>query len=737
MSRFSKDNLYYMLRHVARWAQNQQLESSQNGMVTVYKLKSIQQLKECMVSMKEKRIHKSVEDEHVYKYYDLFLNDLLYLKDLKKYFDDEIYKCLMKYHYEPLIGKNKTQPEAKTKIPHFKTKAGKSRYVSHGTDDDDSGHASQVESGDVNNTKKGETNRRKNGKVAMNANSATPDAETRYRNTVCELQDILQKWNGLLSEKPLDLNDFDPDSYHELMQFTNYSQFEPILRLVPDIFAKCYKCIDLAKVWLRESNIVLKGIPLPSSPTNIVDENKQDDDNEQHSSPREFMKEVRDIKSQLSGIDTSIENDERKLEQYKRDISQLTNRDDRYSKLSSEFVKMDSLLTLAAGDYQRSKTEQYAVASKLRGCPRGSYDYTELKGKLRKIDKEVSENHWKMKLLEFEKAMVEEDYVVESGVRPSFIRFLGDTKDKMQGLQEEVQAKKEEKLKLNKQLALIKTNTDRMKTIMRTYLGSAEIKARPMLDREVTLSSQASDGDVHDLSADLLEDGNEADIDSAGPYSPGRYEASETVQANLNSERGQGRRIENIERQSKESDRYESIDPMSPLSETHNLSPRRYQAVESISSEANSKDEVRGNTENTEPYSGILDRYEDIQAIDNEINSKIGSATNTNKHIPYSKRPVRHESNNLTPRGNTLILSQGDSSPDTISERRYESVKPLSAKINSNNTSNEKEKKPYSFRSDASDKTNNTHRDYKRGTKANIKKSGRQSVQLKRLSEKV
>ena len=108
-----------------------------------------------------------------------------------------------------------------------------------------------------------------------------------------------------------------------------------------------------------------------------------------------------------------------------------------------------------------------------------------------------------------------------------------------QDLQEEVQAKKEEKLKLNKQLALIKTNTDRMKIIMRTYLGSAEIKARPMLDREVRLSSQASDGDVHDLGADLLEDENEADIDSAGPYRPGRYETTETVQANLNSERGQ------------------------------------------------------------------------------------------------------------------------------------------------------------------------------------------------------
>ena len=45
--------------------------------------------------------------------------------------------------------------------------------------------------------------------------------------------------------------------------------------------------------------------------------------------------------------------------------------------------------------------------------------------------------------------------------------------------------------------------------------------------------------------------------------------------------------------------------------------------------------------------------------------------------------PSEYESNNITPRGNTLILKQGNSNPDSRSERRYETVKLLCAEINS------------------------------------------------------
>lgn len=647
MSRFLKEQLYHMLRHVTRWAQEEEAKNSNGVIITPFKLKSIHQLKEHVISMKEKRTHKAIEEDHIFKYYDLFLNDLLYLKDLKKYFDDEIYRSLMKYHYDPSIGKNKVRDGLKCNQSKSNTKR-KGRYVSHAADEDDSGNGSQIDSGD-NNKPPGRVSQRKKGKPAGQYKTVSADAEKQYRDTVCELQDILQKWNGLLSENVLDLNDFDPDSYHELMQFTNYSQFEPVLRLVPDIFAKCYKCIDLAKVWLRESNIVLKDIPLPEPSSNVTDENKLENKSyaEQQTATREFIKQVREIKSQLGEIDKSIEDDERKLQQYKREMSQLSGRDERFSKLTSEFNKMDSMLTLAAGDYQKSKTEQYAVASKLRGCAKDSYDYAELKDKLKKVDKEVSENHWKMKLLEFEKTTVEEDYMVESGVRPSFIRFIGDTKEKMHELQEGLHAKKEEKLKLDKQLALMKTNTDRMKKIMRTYLGSAETRVGRPMDRESTMSSHQSDADMDDLSEYFLEDGNEADVDSAGPYdnSPGRYEAVEETPVDV---------------QTNTANR--SVERVDSAGFYHN-SPGRYEAVigTQVSVKTNAKPsankQIEKETEMPNWHINRTGRYETVRPISVGVTGKDEiEVRNTQKDKP---RPTSF-------RSDTFKLTKGSNENNNL-----------------------------------------------------------------------
>jgi hypothetical protein len=48
---------------------------------------------------------------------------------------------------------------------------------------------------------------------------------------VLELRELVGQWGELLSDGNLDINIFDPDSHHELLQFENYHSFEPILRL--------------------------------------------------------------------------------------------------------------------------------------------------------------------------------------------------------------------------------------------------------------------------------------------------------------------------------------------------------------------------------------------------------------------------------------------------------------------------------------------------------------------------
>lgn len=449
------------------------------------------------------------EDEKIFKNYELFLNDLLYLKDLKKYFDDEIYTALMQYHYF-----SEVEPPSHSTPTSGRTNGIHVNIINLGTDDEDSGHGSLMETDDSRVFHKVNHFRKK--KSITSSKTSQADDEIKYKETVVELRSILHKWDGLLCEDTLDLNDFDPDSYHELMQFSNYSQFEALLRLVPDIFSKCYKSIDLAKAWLRLSNSVMQEeqvpilSPIMDSPEPEIANEGQPGHIESAKMTKEFIEQVTDIKKQIDIVDRSITDDASRLHRYNREMDVLVGRDERVSTVSSKVDTIESLITLVSEEYHKSKTEQHALATKMRACRKGTPTYTKLKTHLKTLDTEVAQNHWKIKQLEFERTMVTEDLLVEAEVRPSIIRFIGDTKEKMCDLEKLLQLKRDEKLKLEKQLALMKTNTERMREIMRSRPTTGE-----EVSRESSLMSTPSDLDVSQIP---LLDGNEADDDSSGPY---------------------------------------------------------------------------------------------------------------------------------------------------------------------------------------------------------------------------
>lgn len=166
----------------------------------------------------------------------------------------------------------------------------------------------------------------------------------------------------------------------------------------------------------------------------------------------------------------------------------LVSREERFNTVASKFEKIDSLITIATGEYQKSKTEQNAVVNKLGSHKKDTPSYDELKSHLKRLDTTVNKNHWKVKQLEFEKSMVTEDYLVELELRPSFILFMGDTKEKILDLERFLEVKRDEKLKLEKQLVLMKTNTERMREIMRSHLGSASSNS----SRSMSLSGESS-----------------------------------------------------------------------------------------------------------------------------------------------------------------------------------------------------------------------------------------------------
>lgn len=282
---------------------------SKRASKSTFKLRSINQLQEIVESIKTSAKGKTGgEDEHLFRTFELFLNDLLYLKDLKKYFDDEIYQSLLKYHFSG-------NPESKSvsESTSVVTVSQKSGFFLTKVDDDDSGNGSQTDDGRASQTYS--SSRR--GQLRDQPRS---EDETKFQDTIKDLESLLHKWEGLLTRDDLDLNNFDPDSYHELMQFTNYSHFEPILRLVPDMFAKCYKCIELAKTWLRLSNCILGELSedLKAESTTKDDAHAQVKQEEHVTddlteSEEEFWEQVKCIQGQIQSVSQSISEDEEQL----------------------------------------------------------------------------------------------------------------------------------------------------------------------------------------------------------------------------------------------------------------------------------------------------------------------------------------------------------------------------------------------------------------------------------------
>ena len=105
---------------------------------------------------------------------------------------------------------------------------------------------------------------------------------------------------------------------------------------------------------------------------------------------------------------------------------------------------------------------------------RGSQEHNELMNRANQFNAELTKRQSALKVLEYKKNVVQEDYLLELELRPNFIHFLGDLKQQVEDIKTIIQDKQTEKQELEKQLALLKTNTEKIKQQMQKYLESSE-----------------------------------------------------------------------------------------------------------------------------------------------------------------------------------------------------------------------------------------------------------------------
>ncbi|KAK3108184.1 hypothetical protein FSP39_002805 [Pinctada imbricata] len=551
MARSSKERLYDMLQTVqiemtnsVRYPKSARTagEANKPSTAPIIKVKSVSQVRSTVKSI-EKKGEKSWTDKErqAIKYFDVFQKDVNYLSDLKKYFTENIHSVLLKDYFDP-ADRVKKPSTARSDISTGSGRGLNSR-----------------------------SNSKNNIKVAKKSQTTTnkndhQQEKVRLSELITEMDDITSKWSGLLADRELNIEDFDPDSQHELMQFSNFATFEAVLRLIPDVFVKCYKAIDVGREWWKLANIIYSSrLPLKSKhtpptkqpvskpPPAKTSPNPSEEKNPEETRPAktppakspvanspvktppaktspsstpspkpeevvdEFAKAAKEIKQNITEITESIRENEMKLENLGDEIKSMEARDERVNDLTNDFESMDSKLQSAQEEYTNFLSERQRTIDEISRVPRGSDQHYDLMKRANSMDLEIQKKQGQLRMMEFEKSVLQEDYLLELELRPSFIHFLGDIQQQVLDIKEDISQKQLEKSHLEKQLSVLKTNTDKMKKEMAKYLNEEESNefSRQLSELTKGIEEDLRDIDIKNLETDrsFVSESDDVDLD--------------------------------------------------------------------------------------------------------------------------------------------------------------------------------------------------------------------------------
>ncbi|XP_033762747.1 uncharacterized protein LOC117344196 [Pecten maximus] len=435
------------------------------------------------------------------RHYATFAKDLAYLCESKTYFYDNIYWSLLQDFYDP----NEPIESRTSQSPPDNEK--------HNTSPDSSG------------TRK--NRKMKNSNRLPKNNGKKPEApkesdRKRIHNVVSEVEETMSKWSGLLEEEDQKLEYFDQDSHHEVVHYLHCAPFELVFRVVPDVFIKCYRALDLSREWIKIAERIYKGrLPLrrkvtqDEEPVETVQEEEQKNDvQETEEAERKSMEatvetynnHMQKIKARIGNVTEVLQSHESQMTELTKEMQTLKTREDRVDKLNANFERADSKLQTAQKEFSKYLNERQKTIDEIADIPPGSLQHSELSKRAESLDKELTKRQIELGLLEYQKSVVQEDFLLELELRPNFIHFVGDVQGKITDIKTDAHKKKNEKKKLEKQLSLMITNTDKVKAVMAEYLG------REPNDSDMEIAVRlASVGEADDNDEEPQENGQVSD----------------------------------------------------------------------------------------------------------------------------------------------------------------------------------------------------------------------------------
>ena len=423
ISRFSKEKLYRMLRLAARGA------TDDRHLATSAKLTSLSQLRALVASLS------GGDANDVTRYFDGFFDDLRYLRGLKRDFDEKIHARLYEYFYDlEDASAEQTPPDAPLAT----------------TDDDVDGMT----------------------------------ARQQLYHAVRGLHRLSERWSALLADNgELDPTLFDADSYHELLQFSEYAQVEPLLRLIPDVFVKAYKSTQLARRWWTQANNIYDFLP------------------RRRRSLRSFDDSMRRLATEVAALSADVGRKEALRAEAAAALGRVARRSERCDALSSDYDRVEELRSDVGGRYERLLAERVAVRAALQEAPAASDERRDLQRRLRRHDDDLVETHSHLKLLAYNFDVLQQDYSLETQLRPEFVQFAVNDQVRLVRLTADVTDAQRQRHDATKRLVLMRTNCDAIRLVMLRYDAATP-------DRTFITNSQMDvDDDVtDDVSGDVTND---------------------------------------------------------------------------------------------------------------------------------------------------------------------------------------------------------------------------------------
>ena len=295
------------------------------------------------------------------KYLETFFDDLEYLKDLKKYFDQRIYACLYVYFFDPEVDLDGIS------------------FVEDGDSDEISEDVLTHRSGDL--------------------DFKEMSDKQKLGHAIKDMYYMNKKWDLLYKDDELQSGIFDPDSYHEIVQFPNFIDFEYVFRVVPDIFTKAYKSIEVAKIWWSEAIEIYDSLP--------------GIDGKKIYSSRELKIKISELEDKINKLTTQIDAEVESLRNNKADLEKVKAREKRCDELQENCEKMAEEKFRTEKKCDKILEEKEAIINEMKSEDRkGTTRWRDLEKVLESLDSQLVQANNELKLLAFNYELLSEDLQV-------------------------------------------------------------------------------------------------------------------------------------------------------------------------------------------------------------------------------------------------------------------------------------------------------------------------------------